>query len=95
MSQTLEEVDQHLQIGYMHEFLIITVSGSSREHQRTVENYSEKQRQRETNRDKKETRGDKQRQEGDKRETLDSVLARANDRACGYIYELGLVPNPE
>ena len=71
MSQTLEEVDQHLQIGCMHEILIITVSGSSREHQRTVENYSEQQRQRETNRDKKETRGDKQRQEGDVRETLD------------------------
>ena len=71
MSQTLEEVDQHFRIGYMHEFLIIYVPESSREHQRTVENYSEKQRQRETNRDKKETRGDKQRQEGDKRETLD------------------------
>ena len=71
MSQTLEEVDQHLQIGYMHKFLIIYVSESSREHQRTVENYSEQQRQREPNRDKKETGGDKQRQEGDKRETLD------------------------
>ena len=86
MSQTLEEVDQHLQIGYMHELLIIYVPESSREHQRTVENYSENQRQRETNRDKRETRGDKQRQEGDKRETLDSVLARANDRACGLNY---------